>query len=156
MQVTPVQGVSIDTCEFCRGQFFDSFEVDRALEFTSDQSQRLQCLESPVPTDTSDGQPLSCPGCRQMMRTWELPGPPKVWLDRCRNCKGIWLDGGECRKLLQALAAAGSPIGCNDARSAGSAVAQGQSASVAPRPSSKSNVALGLFFSLLDFIVPGD
>ena len=42
---------------------------------------------------------MQCPACRGVLETFDEIG---VELDRCRSCRGVWLDGRELSKLIEA------------------------------------------------------
>jgi len=42
---------------------------------------------------------IRCPACDEPMRETLLRGVP---IDRCRNCRSVWLDGGELAAILGA------------------------------------------------------
>jgi Zn-finger nucleic acid-binding protein len=47
----------------------------------------------------SDAKGRVCPGCGSTLVRVERQG---IEIDRCPNCRGIWLDRGELEKLLAA------------------------------------------------------
>lgn len=44
-------------------------------------------------------EPLSCPKCRGVMRTYERSG---VTVDQCEQCHGLFLDRGELERIAAA------------------------------------------------------
>lgn len=51
-------------------------------------------------------EPLTCPKCQGLMRSYERSG---VTVDQCAQCGGLFLDRGELERLTQAEASYAQP-----------------------------------------------
>ena len=86
--------VQIDACPTCNGAWFDAGELD--LLAGGDANIESALDESDAPSKRT------CPRGCGMMREHRLPRK-QLWtpLDRCPECKGLWLDGQERYKLAK-------------------------------------------------------
>jgi Zn-finger nucleic acid-binding protein len=101
----------IERCDDCFGLFFDPGELEAVLDaavknvFVIDRSQLGQLSNS----GSSAAQPVSyikCPVCATVMNRVNFGTRSGVVVDRCRE-HGIWLDGGELRRLCEWMKAGG-------------------------------------------------
>lgn len=101
----------IERCDQCLGLFFDPGELEAVLEaavknvFTIDRSQLGQLNRDGY----GDAQPVAyikCPVCATLMNRVNFGARSGVVVDRCRE-HGIWLDGGELRRLCEWMKAGG-------------------------------------------------
>ncbi len=105
----------IDYCKSCKGVWFDGKE----LEGVDRQEQVLQTILAntvlhPTPFRCkncgslnpraakkcgacSDSLSLQCPNCAKKLDEIQIGG---LTADRCRKCRGVWLDGGELGGLF--------------------------------------------------------
>lgn len=98
--------VEVDRCDRCFGIFFDIGELETILEHStrpteSVDHQRIQNLldqETPL-EDFQNIQYVPCPDCAKLMNRSAYGVRSGVIVDRCRD-HGIWLDGGELKRLL--------------------------------------------------------
>lgn len=103
----------IERCADCYGLFFDPNELEALLDAslahadTIDWS-RLQNLQQLKNRDDYAVTYISCPVCSKLMNRINWGTRSGVIVDRCR-AHGIWLDGGELRRIL-AWAKAGGAI----------------------------------------------
>lgn len=112
-------GLVIDTCNRCRGLWFDRGEFQQAYHYSPHVSQVLMGKPSPErdvvicpkcgkknlrsqAACSSCGAKLRflCPVCRKQMQEVAVNN---VWIDRCNQCQGIWLDGGELELLFNSV-----------------------------------------------------
>jgi len=92
--------IAYDVCEACGGLWLDkgeldkmAFEVDGSIEFSSKAR-----ADEPAPDRT-------CPRCDgQTLDKARFIGYSDVVLDRCDNCGGFWVDGGELDAINAELA----------------------------------------------------
>ena len=88
---------TVDICPNCHGVYFDRGELRDLLELVNDFVD-VQ-LDEPeienIPATERDFQP-DCPGCGQTLEPHQVS---QVWIDRCPDCQGIWLDQGELSAL---------------------------------------------------------
>lgn len=54
-------------------------------------------------SDMASTQALVCPKCAGAMRSYERSG---ITIDRCTECRGVFLDRGELERLIDAESAA--------------------------------------------------
>lgn len=101
----------IERCNECLGLFFDPGELEAVLEasvsnvFEINRSQLGQLNT----TSHGDDLPVSyirCPVCATVMNRVNFGARSGVVVDRCRE-HGIWLDGGELRRLCEWMKAGG-------------------------------------------------
>jgi Zn-finger nucleic acid-binding protein len=101
----------IERCDGCLGLFFDPGELEAVLEasvsnvFEINRSQLGQLNRA----GSGDALPVAyikCPVCSQIMNRVNFGARSGVVVDRCRE-HGIWLDGGELRRLCEWMKAGG-------------------------------------------------
>jgi Zn-finger nucleic acid-binding protein len=101
----------IERCDGCLGLFFDPGELEALLEaavsnvFEIDRSQ-LARLNSAGSGDELPVAYIKCPICSKIMNRVNFGARSGVVVDRCRD-HGIWLDGGELRRLCEWMKAGG-------------------------------------------------
>ena len=99
----------LDVCPQCRGIWFDRGEFVAFVKDLSEsddvQSEEVRLFEKRVVEHPEDLQEPErcCPRCGQGMRKFNYAYDSNVFLDRCRECEGIWADGGEVRKVARYL-----------------------------------------------------
>ena len=91
--------LEVDSCPNCLGVWFDAQELQ---DFYS--SPELQKRLTPVGggsvhhTYEISSSARACPRCRKGM---DRPHVGGIALDVCRDCRGIWFDHGELRKITE-------------------------------------------------------
>jgi len=103
----------IERCGNCLGLFFDPGELDRILRDDSGSSpladrERLQRIaeeETPL-DDMQEIRYVPCPVCKNLMNRVNYGRRSGVVVDTCKE-HGVWLDGGELRRVLSWLRAGG-------------------------------------------------
>ena len=110
MRVIEIQlggSMELDRCDDCHGIFFDPGELESILEDANQRvydvdHQRLATLvEEETPTgDFQQVAYVPCPDCTKLMNRKSYGVRSGVIIDQCRD-HGIWLDGGELRRLVQ-------------------------------------------------------
>ena len=100
--------VEIDRCLKCQGLFFDPGEVETILDGIEqkaesvDHRQLLTLIESETPTeDFETVSYVPCPDCQKLMNRRSFGQKSGVIIDSCHE-HGLWLDGGELRRLIRA------------------------------------------------------
>lgn len=105
--------LELDRCSTCHGLFFDPGEIESVLDGIEtraediDHRQLLTLIEEETPSD--DFQKVTyvpCPDCGQLMNRRSFGQRSGVIVDSCRG-HGIWLDGGELRRLIRWTQAGG-------------------------------------------------
>ncbi|RLB58072.1 MAG: hypothetical protein DRI34_05985 [Deltaproteobacteria bacterium] len=91
------QGVTVDVCQGCRGIWLDAGELAELRGAEEDL---------PVNPDTIEAgdrylqaTTYICPRCEGSFETFEYAPGSDLYIDRCTNCKGIFLDHGELQKI---------------------------------------------------------
>lgn len=98
-------GVEIDYCSVCLGMFFDGEELRQAKDA---RDHNLRWLDFDLWKDAnklkiSRRKPLKfCPKCRIPLFKTNY-GDSNIKVDICRLCKGVWLDRGEFKKIINYL-----------------------------------------------------
>ena len=89
------EGVVVDFCESCQGIWFDEDE----LAFTTELSTDIPNI-SEVQKDAR-AMEYDCPRCGSPQKLEEMKFVPveNFLIDRCPQCKGVWVDKGELPKI---------------------------------------------------------
>lgn len=106
-------GVDVDRCDTCHGIFFDPGELDAILDQTETRRQQVDHVRLDVlaeqETETCDFEQVAyvpCPDCEKLMNRRGFGARSGVVVDQCRD-HGVWLDGGELRRLVEWTRAGG-------------------------------------------------
>ncbi len=95
--------VQVDECEKCNGAWFDTDEL-RKLKDETDSDLSWMDFELWKHQDRFrvSARPHQCPKCDANMASiaYDETG---IEIDHCVGCKGVWLDGGEFQKIIDAL-----------------------------------------------------
>jgi Zn-finger nucleic acid-binding protein len=90
--VTHDRAVTIDHCPFCEAIWFDASELDKMLAHAGGAK-----LEHCIPDRGLSA--LTCPRCRDRML--HASGWSGIIIDRCRACRGLFLDAPEFKALVR-------------------------------------------------------
>jgi Zn-finger nucleic acid-binding protein len=103
LKPTSLIRVSVDQCPKCKGVWFDHDEL-RVAKDHADSDLNWLDFEIWKHEDQFAVEPrdLKCPACRTELVAIRY-GSTRVTIDYCRNCKGIWLDRGEFKQIIDAL-----------------------------------------------------
>ncbi len=83
--------LELDVCPKCKGSWFDEDELESVLEAPArNLKPRGKVRRTQMP----------CPRCGARMREFYYPRT-FVTIDQCRECGGMWLDGGEFKEINQ-------------------------------------------------------
>ena len=82
-------GVGVDSCPSCRGMWF---ERDELAAHSAAVEGRL------VPGADAGISGRGCPACGVPMTKFRYSGT-EVEVDLCEECRGVWLDLGELKRL---------------------------------------------------------
>ncbi len=85
---------ALDACPTCKGVWFDDGELRGALAVPGVAQQ--------VPGHAFQAVGRACPRCSAPLFEHCFPGT-QVLVDGCRQCQGVWLDGGEWPLVRDAL-----------------------------------------------------
>ncbi len=93
-----INEIEVDQCPTCRGIWFDEQELPRMLTHASQDIKPLTKGKERTDLDKVTGQ---CPvDDSDLMRVFSQMDRSVV-VDRCPKCLGIWLDGGELKRLAK-------------------------------------------------------
>ena len=96
---TIVSEVEVDQCPTCRGIWFDEKELSRLL---SADAGDLKPLTRTARSDDENEVTGACPRDGHRLLRVRSAKDREVTVDMCPSCRGIWLDGGEFRRLVEA------------------------------------------------------
>ncbi|MCA8924049.1 MAG: zf-TFIIB domain-containing protein [Planctomycetes bacterium] len=96
LEAIEVDEVEVDRCGACAGIWFDPSELGRLLD---DDTQKVGAIMTGDDDGGHDQRVASCPrdGTR-LVRVRSIRNSAIV-IDTCTKCRGIWLDGGEFRRI---------------------------------------------------------
>lgn len=101
--------VEIDTCDTCKGVWFDADELAKAasyLRMTLPEKKGKAAFSAHV-EDTHRYHPpneYNCPKDAVKMIEHMYAGDSGIFINQCDTCLGFWFDGGELDKLKNYLA----------------------------------------------------
>jgi len=97
-QEIEVEGVMVDICPYCDGIWLDYEELSRITNMQSD------LLEGPPVTEKLKwDEIIKCPLCEEgvpMVKRY-FSKLKDIKVDKCPECKGLWLDTGELRAIIE-------------------------------------------------------
>jgi Zn-finger nucleic acid-binding protein len=97
LSTTSVRGTEVDKCPKCHGIWFDANELETILAQTPTDLRPLRGGRHDNATDRQRG---TCPrDGKSLMRVCSAKDKDVI-VDVCPDCQGIWLDGGELKRLL--------------------------------------------------------
>ncbi len=98
------ENVTIDRCLKCKGAWLDDGEIKKIIE-TKDETFDYQLINETIESGFA-GVPendkvvkVNCPKCNAEMTEVNYDYSSGIILDRCMNCKGLWLDEKELEKV---------------------------------------------------------
>jgi uncharacterized protein len=98
-----VEGVLIDECPQCKGIWFDQGELEAVKDALEPDTNWMEVdlWRQEDRFDLSQSEGL-CP--RDNVRLMSLKyGEAAIEIETCLKCHGVWLDGGELKKIISAL-----------------------------------------------------
>jgi len=103
MEKKHVQDVEIDECPECMGAWFQDDELRKAKD-SADSDLNWMDFEVWKHADRFKAAPrnVGCPKCSGSLVCADYDNTG-VEIDCCPQCKGIWLDKGEFKKITDAL-----------------------------------------------------
>ncbi len=103
MRNSTIEGIEIDDCANCGGIWFDEDELRKAKDRT-DADLRWMDFELWKHEDRFrvSAESVKCPKCRVGMAAI-IYGETGIEVEHCVKCRGLWLDGGEFGKIIEAL-----------------------------------------------------
>lgn len=99
------RGIIVDECINCQGRWFDRNELRKAKDNTDEDLRWLDFDPFSAKADqfhmfSQDGK--VCPKCSQKMTELTYANS-MVIIGKCENCEGVWLEGGEFKKIIAYL-----------------------------------------------------
>src|ERR1043166_3013636 len=103
LKTTSLFDVDVDQCPKCKGVWLDYDEL-RIAKDHADRDLNWMDFEIWKHQDQFQMEPrhLKCPQCKIELVAIRY-GSTKVTIDFCKNCRGIWLDSGEFKRIIEAL-----------------------------------------------------
>jgi Zn-finger nucleic acid-binding protein len=95
------EGVMIDLCGECGGGWLDQKEIGAIVdnrEKTFSEEEQIDALSERQKNGDRE-HPVRCPKCGDQMQTFQYAVNSGVFLDRCPNRHGLWLDPGELEQV---------------------------------------------------------
>lgn len=90
--------IEVDHCHTCGGLWLDQNELPRLLELKPQEVRDLRRGHGRVGDNSRRGK---CPHCgTELLRVISAQNH-QVTVDKCAECRGVWLDGGELNALFQ-------------------------------------------------------
>ncbi|MEW6075626.1 MAG: zf-TFIIB domain-containing protein [Candidatus Omnitrophota bacterium] len=98
------EGVTIDTCEKCEGEWLDSGEIIainkvREKTFSDAEKNKAKGAQKAGKPATHSQGPLQCPHCKVPMASSNYSYSTGIIIDRCPSCNGLWLDKDELEHI---------------------------------------------------------
>lgn len=94
-------GLTSQHCPQCNGNWLNSYRLWEWLERQSAEGLPAPAqppMDLPPVADTPGAR--LCPECQHILRKYRVGVGSGFALDRCGNCGGVWLDGGEWEALM--------------------------------------------------------
>jgi hypothetical protein len=101
MQEKAYEGVMIDHCPRCGGTWLDSGEISRVIdthEKTFTHAEKIDAFEEKG-RDAGKNKEIRCPQCNALMPSFHYMVNTGVFLNRCPQRHGLWLDKGELERV---------------------------------------------------------
>ena len=103
LKKTTIRDTEVDECPDCRGIWFEEDELRRAKDSAASD---LNWMDFEIWKHKDKVKPRAkdsaCPSCGKALVTIGY-GDTGVDIDYCPLCKGIWLDKGEFKSIIEAL-----------------------------------------------------
>lgn len=103
------EGIEVESCQSCGGEWIDHGELGkiiriREMKFDADERRAIaeSAAISPVVLEDVDRN-LRCPKCSGTTDPLNYGGDTGIIIDRCTECRGIWLDDKELEKLQMVI-----------------------------------------------------
>jgi Zn-finger nucleic acid-binding protein len=101
MIIVEYEGVEIDCCVICGGNWLDAGELTWLAELSGARPGKIREAIG----QTSPGPPVGrrCPRCNKRLRRITVAADVPVELDRCPRGHGLWFDAGEVATVITAF-----------------------------------------------------
>lgn len=91
-------GLRLHQCPSCQGRWIRSDDYWRWR--SSGEHPAASSVDPPQLADEGQPEIRFCPEDGYLLARFEVGAEPNFWIDQCRNCSGVWLDGGEWEHLV--------------------------------------------------------
>ena len=101
------QGVHIETCPACGGDWLDSGELKSIVEARNTRFDEKECLAVAQAAKITGvklnklNRHLTCPKCGGTTNPVNYGDDTGIIIDKCAQCHGIWLERGELEKIQE-------------------------------------------------------
>ncbi len=97
-------GPAHHSCPSCRGSWIsgEDYGAWRQEQPADIREAAPKILPSSSPASLYDNQATFCPGCGHYLARVRIGQPQPFFIERCKNCKGVWCDAGEWDTLAAA------------------------------------------------------
>ena len=108
LQKETMEGIEVDSCFTCEGIWFDAGELEEVLkrdakdfELIDVGKEEFDGTEMASLARELDAKAGKCPKCEDetLLIRQEYKGKHEINVDVCPRGHGLWLDGGEIKKL---------------------------------------------------------
>lgn len=93
----------IDLCESCGGVWCDAGELVPVVNELIRQGKIPESAPVSAPKTRQhtdhDAADKVCPRCQEITESFNYAYDSNIFLNRCFNCSGLWLDSGELRQV---------------------------------------------------------
>jgi Zn-finger nucleic acid-binding protein len=100
-------GVRYDACSHCGGLWLDKGELAQLLQHPAEKVEQLEkqlaAAAGDAPVVPEGDAALLCPACAVPIRTRQYAIDTGIYMDRCDQCRGIWVDSGELTRIVKVL-----------------------------------------------------
>ncbi len=92
MIIVHINQIDVDYCHFCQSCWLDQGELKTISKLIKD-----------IPSDHLPDRPAKhdCPICQEKMTELVFKRPYNLLVDRCKSCRGVYLEHGELERVLQ-------------------------------------------------------
>jgi hypothetical protein len=101
------QGVHIETCPACGGDWLDAGELGAIVHARKMQFNEQECLAMAQAAKitgvklTTLNRQITCPRCGSATHPVNYGEDSGIIIDKCARCGGVWLDKGEIEKIQE-------------------------------------------------------
>src|SRR5947209_2628414 len=105
LQGVDYEGVHIDTCPACGGDWLDAGELASIVEARNRRFNEQECLAIAQAAKITGvklsalNRHLTCPKCGGTTHPVNYGDDTGILIDKCAQCNGIWLERGELDKI---------------------------------------------------------
>jgi Zn-finger nucleic acid-binding protein len=107
LQGIDYEGVHIETCPACGGDWLDAGELQNILDARDKRFDQNECRAIAQATKISHlkldtlNRHLTCPNCGAVTHPINYGDDSGIIIDKCASCGGVWLEKGEIEKIQE-------------------------------------------------------